>query len=66
MSYQQALTDPAVSAQTSSDSFSPARRDVAVAESRRHGPVAGPSTNRHELPEKLIDAWSRWAASRLS
>jgi len=70
MSSQHILTNPAVTTQTSPDSFSPGRhdlvRDVVVAESRRHGPAAKPSTNPHELPEKLIDAWSRWAASRLS
>ena len=40
-------------------------RNTAPAGSRRHGPGGRPSTDPHEVPEKLIEAWSRWAASRL-
>jgi hypothetical protein len=40
-------------------------RNTAPAGSRRHGPAGRPSTDPHEVPGKLIEAWSRWAASRL-
>ena len=40
-------------------------RDTAPAGSRRHGAAGRPSTDPHEVSEKLIEAWSRWAASRL-
>jgi hypothetical protein len=70
MSCEDRLIDPAISGQTPPDSLPRARRDLArdavVSESRGHVSAAGPSTNPHELPPKLMDAWSRWAASRLS
>jgi hypothetical protein len=70
MSSEDRLIDPGATDQARTDLFSPARRDLmrdpAADGSRRHGPAARLSSDPRELPEKLIDAWSRWAASRLS
>jgi hypothetical protein len=70
MSFVDHHIDPAISGQTSSDSFPPARRDPArdavVPWNLRYGAAARSSTHPHELPQQLIDAWSLWAALRLS
>jgi hypothetical protein len=50
--------------QARADLLSPARcdllRNTVLAGSSRHG-----SAGTYELPEKLIEAWARWAASHL-
>jgi hypothetical protein len=50
--------------QARADLLSPARcdllRNTVLAGSSRHGPAG-----TYELPEKLIEAWARWAASHL-
>jgi hypothetical protein len=46
----------------------PARRDLLgnSTPAARHRPGAAiVATDPHELPEQLVEAWSRWAASRL-
>ncbi len=40
-------------------------RDGALAGSRPSRPTGIRSSEPQEVPAKLIDAWSRWAASRL-
>jgi hypothetical protein len=71
MSFEDRAIDPALSGQNSPDSFPAAARrdpalDAVVSGSRRYAAAARPSTPPHDLPQRLIDAWSHWAALRLS
>jgi hypothetical protein len=70
MSSESRLIDSAATERGRADLLSPARCDLSgdpvVAGSRRLGPASRAATSPRGLPEKLIDAWSRWAASRLS
>jgi hypothetical protein len=70
MSSEDRLTDPVPNGQPATVSSPPAppdmSRDGFAVEVRSQGPGARSSTDVRKLPAKLIDAWSRWAASRLS
>jgi hypothetical protein len=66
MSSEDHCIDAGATDQVRADLLSPARcdplRNTVLAGSSRHGPAG----TYDELPEKLIEAWARWAASRLS
>jgi hypothetical protein len=65
MSTEDHCIDAGTTDQAWADLLSPARRDpmrnTVLAGSSRDGLVG-----TYQLPEKLIEAWARWAASRLS
>jgi hypothetical protein len=65
MSSEDHLIDAGTTHQARADLLSPARCDP-----MRNAVLAGSGRNdaagTYELPEKLIEAWARWAASRLS
>jgi hypothetical protein len=65
MSSEDHCIDGSTTDQARADLLSPSRcdplRNTVLAGSRTHGPAG-----TYELPEKLIEAWARWAASRLS
>ncbi|HEY0800435.1 MAG TPA: hypothetical protein VGD54_06300 [Steroidobacteraceae bacterium] len=61
MSTEENPVDSSAADQAQADLLSPARREALL-----NGESAQPAIDPHGVPVKLIEAWSRWAASRLN